>query len=178
MALVCCYWSVSDVLITSARWSTVRWSGIEGLERRFFGNATCKGFWGTSHRDSAAVAEVTVNLMEVVYGNPATRLEFEDMDEKSDDDDTQTAQERKREHGWGNGKCMLSVSYIGIYSQCSLLKAASMDFVRIGSLTLSLYRLPRSLRSAKWFVRFEESSHTHTNPRQSYIKRWEIPTRL
>ena len=37
--------------------------------------------------------------MEVVYGNLATRLEFEDMDKKSDDDDTQTAQERKREHG-------------------------------------------------------------------------------
>ena len=31
--------------------------------------------------------------MEVVYGSPDTRLKFEDMDEKSDDNDTQTAQE-------------------------------------------------------------------------------------
>ena len=60
----------------------------------------CKGFWGTSHRDSAAVAEVTDNLMEVVYGSPDTRLKFEDVDEKSDDDDTQTAQERD---GTGEG---------------------------------------------------------------------------
>ena len=34
--------------------------------------------------------------MEVVYESPDARLKFEDMDEKSDDDDTQMAQERKR----------------------------------------------------------------------------------
>ena len=50
---------------------------------------------GEPVRDSAAVAEATVNLMEVVYGSPDTRLKFEDMDEKSDDNDTQTAQERE-----------------------------------------------------------------------------------
>ena len=33
--------------------------------------------------------------MEVVCGSPDTRLKFEDMDEKSDDNDTQTAQERE-----------------------------------------------------------------------------------
>ena len=41
--------------------------------------------------------------MEVVYGNPATRLEFEDMDEKSDDDDTQTALRERQMHV----KCIL-----------------------------------------------------------------------
>ena len=38
--------------------------------------------------------------MEVVYGSPDTRLKFEDTDEKSDDDDTQTVQERD---GTGEG---------------------------------------------------------------------------
>ena len=38
--------------------------------------------------------------MEVVYGSLDTRLKFEDVDEKSDDDDTQTAQERD---GTGEG---------------------------------------------------------------------------
>ena len=52
---------------------------------------------GEPVRDSAAVAEATVNLMEVVYGSPDARLKFENIDEKSDDDDTPSDSPGERE---------------------------------------------------------------------------------